>query len=496
MSKILDALKRPSNAAFAGVLAIATSAVWLLVIYGGVLSRDIDGGIFLSTSAAIREGSPLYSGVWDNKDPLFFLVMTIAGSITPALAFVLDWFWLALASYGTFLIARRVTRLSTTYLLALVVTPFILVGPTYIPGFTNTPGSALALTTLGLLVSRKATAAGIALGLLLFLKFIAFPAILICVVVLFVFPAWRRVARKALIAGGITVLAGLSLMLVAGWLSGYVEMFGRNRQYSSDVITYFGFNSSPIGHLARMSEAWGTGEWLALSASVLIAVGGLLRFKPWSKAHRSELRIVSLWLPIIVALIFTSLALTFVWPHHTQVLYLVYVLALIVFAAAISTDRNRWLTWVLVLVVTWLLSGWVTPAKMIDSWNLRKQAFSISMSAINEVPKDAALLGTVPLDDFTFARLGSNDDRGFMTAVPSRAHLACPEFHMYDFSPAEDFSSLNSCIQNVDVVLLTDNFVNFGNGGRAPFARPLLDYITNTFSCIKVDTTQVCQRKN
>jgi hypothetical protein len=495
VSRYLEALKRPSNAIFAVVLIVLTAGVWTVVFFGGVLSRDLDGGIFVSVASAMRSGSPLYAGVLDNKDPLFFGVMAGSGAISPVLMFVLDWMWLAIASYGSFLLARKVMPLSTAFLVALVATPFILVGPFYSPGLTNTPGSAVALLALGLLLNRKAVAAGIALGALLFLKLTVFPAILICVLVALCIPTWRRTILRLLVAFAATTFAGLVLLFAFGSLSGYFDTFGHNRKYASDVMTYFGFEDSPMGHINRLRDSWTTGEWLAIAVVLVIAVLGIIRLKPWQSTQRDEQRLIALWLPITLVLVGLSLAMTFVWSHHTQAIYLVSVLAVIVFAAVVSGKKLRWLTWILVLVATWILSGWLTPSNFVDSWDARRLAYDTSIAAVHEVPKDAVLLSTIPLNDFTFARLGTNDDRGFMTGVPSRAHLACPAFHLYDFSPAEDFAALNSCIQNVDAILLTDNFVNFGNGGRAPFARPILDYVANAFTCIKVDTSQICQRK-
>ena len=136
-----------------GAIAIVAlgSLVWTFAIASGVMSRNFDGGIFLSTSAGLRHGISLYSGVWDNKDPLFFVVMSGAGAIHPVLAFVLDWFWLAVASFGAYLIANRVTSSSIAIFIGVVVTPFLLIGPAYVPGITSLPGSAALLLALGLL---------------------------------------------------------------------------------------------------------------------------------------------------------------------------------------------------------------------------------------------------------------------------------------------------------------------------------------------------------
>ena len=86
-------------------------------------------------------------------------------------------------------------------------------------------------------------------------------------------------------------------------------------------------------------------------------------------------------------------------------------------------------------------------------------------------------IAIVPLDTFTFARLGTNDDQGFLRDTPLHVHLVCSRFHLYNFSPDADFRNAAECIKTVYVVLLTDNFVVFGNGGKAGVVRPILDYV-------------------
>jgi hypothetical protein len=51
------------------------------------------------------------------------------------------------------------------------------------------------------------------------------------------------------------------------------------------------------------------------------------------------------------------------------------------------------------------------------------------------------------------------------------------------------------CIQDVDVVLMTDNFVVFGNGGRAASVQPILQYVDYAFDCLRIGDRQLCTRK-
>jgi hypothetical protein len=73
--------------------------------------------------------------------------------------------------------------------------------------------------------------------------------------------------------------------------------------------------------------------------------------------------------------------------------------------------------------------------------------------------------------------------------------LACPAFHLYDFSPAEAWSEMYDCLQKVDVVLKTDAFDVFGNGGKAADVQPILNYVNTNFTCLRVEDRQLCVRK-
>ncbi len=80
--------------------------VWIVVVRSAVLSRVVDGGIFLSVSAGIADGLRLYEQVWDNKDPLFFGLLAIPLAVAPSIAFFMDVLWVALTGLGAGLIAR------------------------------------------------------------------------------------------------------------------------------------------------------------------------------------------------------------------------------------------------------------------------------------------------------------------------------------------------------------------------------------------------------
>jgi len=204
--------------------------------------------------------------------------------------------------------------------------------------------------------------------------------------------------------------------------------------------------------------------------------------------------IVAIWALIAWIGILGMLGFTYVWPHHVQALALPVIFTLILIAGAVP---ERWPFPVFVVTTlagSALVSGWGSISAAQDAWHQRSMDFEVKVAQIEEEPLDARLLASVPLNDFTYARLGSNDDRGFLGSVRPDAQLACPQFHLYDFSPPEAFADALQCIQDVDVVLLTDAFTVFGGSSRAPYAQPVLDYVGSNFSCLRIDDRQVCTR--
>jgi hypothetical protein len=468
---------------------------WFFVGSSAVMTRDIDGGIFLSLAAGLGRGLPLYLGVWENKDPLFPVAMLAASKVSPAGPFVMDWFWISLAAFGGWLVARSLMSADRALFVGLVLIPFVMVGPFYVAGWSNTPGNALILLGLGLAMARRGVAAGVVIGLVAFTRLIEWPIGLTCLLVLVLIPTMRRVGLRALSAMLGTMVALLVALAAVGWLAPYVDALQRNRAYASDVIAYFGFDPTPVGHLTKLVGEWQTSYWIAMAvivfSAVLFAVAWLAR-PSWRTPERG---LIAAWL--VISLVGTAgiLAFTYVWPHHAQALSVPTALAVIALASLVPV-RWPYLAWLgLVVLATWAASGVGNPTVMTERFQAARDGFATKWSEISEVPTDARLLNSVPLRTFRFARLGTNDDRGFLASVRDGATLGCAQFHLYDFSPPSDFARMLDCLKTVDVVIKTDNFVVFGNGGRAASVQPILQYVDFAFDCLRIGDRQLCTRK-
>jgi hypothetical protein len=333
------------------------------------------------------------------------------------------------------------------------------------------------------------------MGLLLFVKVLAFPVVVLCALVLLAFPSLRRGLVRVGLGLLAAVAAVLALMAAFGWLPGYLTMLQRNRDYSGDVIAYFGFEDSPMGHLTKFGQEWGSSQRLAGIALLVILVAGVVSILVRRGRTTAEETLIVVWLGAAAIGVLGVLSISYVWLHHAQALSLLAILAAIVAALIVEPIRWRLVGWVAILIAAFILSGWPSPAAIVEEFNARKDAFPAAIAAVNEVSPEARLLNTVPAAKFTFARFGSNDDGGFLADVRSGATLGCPEFHAYDFSPPETFSRLYACAETVDVIVKTDSFDVFGNGGVGPSVRPILDYVAANFDCLDVDARQLCIRK-
>lgn len=479
------------------ILTVALAVpVWWFAAISGVMSRDLDGGLFLSIVGGMERGLTLYSEVFEIKDPVYFGAMFGANQIAPAGPFVMDWLWLPIAAVGGWLLARAVTTPDRALFVGLVGVPLVLVGPFYAPGLTNTPGTALILLGLGLVINRWGIAGGVALGLLLFTKALVWPLGVVPVIVLLFFAAWRRTALRAVISGVITIAASALLLLLLGILGPYIEVLRWNSAYSFTIMEYFGYESSFSGHFARLADQWSAAGWVAAAAILVVTLALVVRWMAGGSWRTPERSVLTIWLALLVVGTIGIIGLSYIWQHHGQLIYLPAAVA-VVAVAAMLPDRWPFVVAVpIVLVVAWIVGAWGTPS---DGWNrvqTAREVFPARWAEIDEVPKDARLLSTVPRSDFTYARLGTNDERGYLLAARPDATLACPQFHLYDFSPDQDFADMLECIQDVDVILMTDNFVVFGNGGKAAVVQPILQYVEANFDCLRVDDRQVCTRRS
>jgi len=481
-------------AALAALVSLAIPTWWFVVV-SAAAPRTSDNGVFLSVAAAVADGAPLYVGVVDNKDPLFYYALAGALKFGPGAAQLLDAFWLLLAAIGGWLMSRSVTRPMLALFVGFVCTPLVILGIAYQPGMTNIPGTALVMLGMGLLVTRVWWMSGALLALAVAAKITVVPIAIGVLAASLLVPQMRARASRSFVVflGSLVVVAGA--LWVVGSIGGYVKVVADNLRYSGDVLVYFGLSPDLLGHLERLEFDMSAGRWIT-AISILIVAGvaaGLWRFRS------EELKVLSVWLWIAIVGTLASLGFTYVWPHHWQVLALPAGLALVVSVGLTVQllDGRRGgflLPWVTAMALILPLGGWIPIERITTSFQAERAEWPQWRSDLAGRPLESKLLETVPLSEFTVARLGTNDSASFLLNLPEEASLACPRFHLYDFSPIEHFDDALDCLKQVDVVIVTDQFLNFQNGWRSASVAPLVSEISASFMCLRLEDRQVCSR--
>jgi len=237
-------------------------------------------------------------------------------------------------------------------------------------------------------------------------------------------------------------------------------------------------------------------HWVSGGSILAISVAALALWR-----FRSEsFTLLVVWLWVTGLGTFAALALTYVWPHHWQMVALPAVMALVV-ASGLGMRMlgdgmsGSVVSVVVALALTIPLGGWIPIQRLPVSFHTERAEWTQWRSQLADRTLESTLLETVPLPSFTVARLGTNDDAAFLLDLPPSASLICPRFHLYDFSPAVDFEQALTCLDRADVVIVTDQFLTFQNGWRSASVAPMVSMIAEEFTCLRVNDRQVCTRR-
>ncbi|MDB0018630.1 hypothetical protein N9E04_00190 [bacterium] len=475
---------------------VLAAPTWWFVVLSAAAPRTSDNGVFLSVAAAVADGAPLYVDVVDNKDPLFFYALAGALKFGPGAAQLLDVVWLLLAAGGSFLLARSVTKAIPALFAGFVATPLVILGIAYQPGMTNLPGTSLTLLGMGLLVSRAWWAAGVVLALSVAAKITVAPIAVGVLVAAMLVPHMRPRALRSIAVFVISLGALVAALWAVGSLGGYLAVLSDNFRYSGDVMVYFGLSPDFLGHLERLNPDMRSDRWVSGGSILVIAFAALALW--WFGSERLTVLVVWLWMAILGT--FAALALTYVWPHHWQMVALPAVTALVVACGlgmwVLGDGKSGSVVSVLVaLALTLPLGGWIPIQRLPATFHTERAEWTQWRSQLADRTLESKLLETVPLPSFSVARLGTNDDAAFLLNLPPPASLACPRFHLYDFSPAADFEEARACLDRADVVIVTDQFLTFQNGWRSASVAPIASQINEEFFCLRVNDRQVCTRR-
>ncbi|WP_344364913.1 hypothetical protein [Arthrobacter humicola] len=430
--------------------------VSLLVIWVALLPRIIPGtssdrGIFVSVAERLLAGDTLYRDVWDNKDPLFYYSLALGRTISPYADILLELTWIVSAGTAVYVLARKLGCNAPGALFAAFgMTPLILTGGLYRPGYTHLPGTALVLLVLAATVSRRFAAAGFLLAILACLKLVMLPiALLLILTVITLRKEWRAlVPGSAAFALCAAALAGL--LYARGELFPYLQAQLANVSYSQGDLVDERWGSF-VGHLMLVASI----DAVVVATAVAGAIVWVFAENRLAGGTRPvERRSLMLWACAATALVAALVVLGFtgMWDHHGQVLYvpaiLVGVGAVQRFQSGFNVRSKLHMAALVGLIVA--LSGPTAPLRYGGAALISGPR---SLAALNDVSAEArAVLSVGPSG--TYARLGANDDDGHAYGLRDWK-LACPRFQQYAFDTAEVLNSVAECLPRAEVILLS-----------------------------------------
>lgn len=468
---------------------VSVLIVWLALLPTFIPHLRFDRGIFVSVAERILAGDVLYRDVWDNKDPLFYYSIALGRLISPYADVLLEVAWIACAALAVHILARwRGCESRSALFIAFTMTPLILTGSLYVPGFTHLPGTALTLLIMASALSGRYAVAGALLAILTFLKIVMMP---IAFLLLFTIIAVRRKWFAALRSGAAFALftsAILSVLHARGELIPYVESLVRNVTYSQGGVIE-GQGNPIIEHLLR-SQSLGSGTILA---TMLLASAWM--FVSWRRSgspgpdQQSVVHWACVGASLLAAL--AVLGLTGLWTHHAQVLYVPAILVAIEvvrhFEAVFNVQAGLPVAAFICLAI--VLSGPVPPSQYVNSVLSAPQ----SLRALREVPPETQAILSVGQHG-TYARVGQNDDRGHAYGL-GNWKLACPRFHQYPFDSPQALEDVVQCLPKASVILVSPSAVPVeDNTVWNAYLERVETLLRTSFSCAEWSGERICKR--
>lgn len=428
-----------------GIFLLAI-AVAVAVFPHLVPNETSDRGIFLSVGARLLAGDTLYSGVYDNKDPVFYYLTALEVFAGRWSEIIVETGLLLVAGISTYQLARASAGRAAALALALV-SAVVLTGGYYYFGYTELVGIALTMAAIASASRQRWLIAGALCGLLLFSKLTFVPVAGMGALVFL--PGASAIGRKfgLLLAGGLSVvLALMAILQLRGELLPYFSMLIENIGYSQGSL--LGGKTGLSAIRLRFDRVGGAGLlFTVLPIGVVLGLG----------LARPDL--VSRRLAVATAVtLFAScavLAVTGLWDQHAQILYIPALLALcsIGTLAERALDRFPILAPGPLLIAAIALAGGMTALQRyhddLSSAGQRAEAM-LAVPAETQRLLKAGVSGA-------YARLGQNDENGHAIGLDGW-QLACARFHQYPFQSDAILSQTLNCAGTTPVLLVGESF--------------------------------------
>jgi hypothetical protein len=452
-----------------------------------VPGRNSDRGVFVSVAERLLAGDILYSGVYDNKEPLFYYFVAFQLALGPWAEAAADALLIAIAATAAYLMAAKVASQWTAAAISFIAVPVILTGAFFHPGYTELPGIALVLAAMAAAAEKRPLISGSCLGLLVFLKLIFVPVALLGTSSFLL--ARRRPLDAPTVALGaaLSAVAAASMLSLRSELAPFVETIKLNIAYSQGSLIGSNTGLASLGeHLRRIGP-----EWLSRGAGPATLAILLTSAAFWRKSGRRHAPIVlAAACGATLAGSLLILSITGFWLHHLQILYIPAILAGLSLSSPVDLAANRGRVPALGLVVAagYLLGGAPMPAAYAQSLASSYASYA-RLSEFSPEARRLLLIGA----SGTYARFGTNDDQGHALGLRGWK-LACPRFHQYYFEPPALLNRVYECASTAPVLIISAHFEPNSSPSWNEFVARTEGLLVEKYSCDASTGLRICRR--
>ena len=472
-------------------------AVYLRIFF----TQDADIGIFLSISSLVAKGYTLYSEAFEIKDPYFFysngLFLKLFGLRGP---FFLDSLYLLLVPFLTYFISIKYKLTHLQSYLATIFFVFTYSGLYFQPVRTQTPAIIAFLAATLSLKYCKYFLAGIFCSIVLLSKL---PLIVLCISFL---PVLLSLDVGTKIRSFMKFIFGFSLfstlfyviMHLRGEFFPYLRMIQENFTYAGSFTSLVGMPTGVLGHI----KLWDDSKNRVIVYLMLVIVLFFITIK-MRNSKNIEVYFVSLLAMISIGVF---LAMTMLWWHHLEILCLIVLFGFVsIFNFGnemiknSSKDISLFIT-VLGLALTIFNAGaaGVTfqsqPSMQFSSWLKPSWTVPIEISALNSVTMDKQ-------SDKSFARLGINDELGFIAFLPDDWQFECDRLGILGWESESTLKEHLDCLSARPKVILISEMhykINLSAGYFPEFKSHVDRLLLDRFECRYLWDTKfkVCVRRD
>jgi len=446
----------------------------------------------VSVGEHLLRGETLYVTTYDNKEPFFFYFVALQRALGGWAEYLAEIGMIGICSISAYLLARSISSVRSSVIIGFAVVPVIVTGTFYYPGLTSLPGTSVVLAMCASLVSGYAALAGGLLALVFLLKIPAIPVALAAAGSLLLFRQRPRELLPFTTAAILALLLMVGLMMWRGEFWPFIETTRDNIRYAQgDLVGNAGIIRGMVVHIARV---WGRDFYTEVIAVSLAFALAIFALSPLREAWRDARGILAACFATLGAAL-VALALTGLWPHHNQLLYIPAVLAAVALSRFLDvvSERTKFSALAVSLCMAYMLGG---------AFPLRDHLESIadlgkSLAELEAVPPETArLLAVAPSG--SYARIGRYDDRGHAIGLKNWK-LLCPRFHQGDHEPATILQRSLDCAAKAPVLLIGNDFMVTEEHATWPDWRAFVDQVEKMlaadYACDAPSGLRVCIRR-